>query len=44
MFYDTCEGIYEQAYAEKDYEYFNMEILIKIPYFSYLSAKHLYII
>ena len=27
MFYDTCEGIYEQAYAEKDYEYFNMEIL-----------------
>ena len=27
MFYDTCEAIYEQAYAEKDYEYFNMEIL-----------------
>ena len=27
MFYDTCETIYEQAYAQKDYDYFNMEIL-----------------
>jgi preprotein translocase subunit SecA len=27
MFYDTCEVIYEQAYREKDFELFNMEIL-----------------
>ncbi len=27
MFYDTCEGIYEQAYADKDYESFKMEML-----------------
>ena len=27
MFYDTCEGIYEQAYSDRDYESFKMEML-----------------